>query len=101
VLTLYDDGPYRASDHDPVIVGLQLDVSYANLCALTRSYVDNAGIANALCAKLEAAEAAEARGNENAKRGALGAYVNQLEAQSGKSITADSAAWLAGLAGSL
>lgn len=101
VTTLYDDGPYRASDHDPVIVGLQLDVSYANLCALTRSYGENAGIANALCAKLAAAEAAAARGNENAKNGSLGAYVNQLEAQSGKSIPADAAAWLAALAGSL
>ena len=101
VTTLYDDGPYRASDHDPVIVGLQLDVSYANLCALTRSYVENEGIANALCAKLAAAEAAAARGNENAKNGSLGAYVNQLEAQSGKSIPADAAAWLAALAGSL
>ena len=101
VTTLYDDGPYRASDHDPVIVGVQLDVSYANLCALTRSYVENDGIANALCAKLAAAEAAAGRGNENAKNGSLGAYVNQLEAQSGKSIPADAAAWLAALAGSL
>jgi hypothetical protein len=101
VITLYDDGPYRASDHDPVIVGLQLDVSYANLCALTRSYVTDADVADGLCDKLAAAEAAEARGNQNAKRGALGAYVNQLEAQSGKSITADAATWLAGLAESL
>ncbi|HUH14493.1 MAG TPA: ExeM/NucH family extracellular endonuclease [Gaiellaceae bacterium] len=101
VITLYDDGPYRASDHDPVIVGLQLDVSYANLCALTRSYVEKEGVANALCAMLAAAEAAEARGNENAKRGILGAYVNLLGAQSGKSIPADAAAWLAALAGSL
>src|SRR5687768_13215044 len=34
VTTLYDDGPYRASDHDPVIVGVQLDVTYASLCTL-------------------------------------------------------------------
>ncbi|MHB1241869.1 MAG: ExeM/NucH family extracellular endonuclease [Gaiellaceae bacterium] len=101
VQTLYDDGPYRSSDHDPVIVGVQLDVSYANLCALTRSYVDKEGVANALCAKLEAAEAAAARGNENAKNGSLGAYANQLAAQSGKSIPADAAAWLAALAGAL
>ena len=101
VTTLYDDGPYRASDHDPVIVGLQLDVSYANLCALTRLYVDDADVADGLCDKLAAAEAAEARGATSAKRAALRAYVNQLEAQSGKSITADAAAWLAGLAQSL
>ncbi|HET7700934.1 MAG TPA: ExeM/NucH family extracellular endonuclease [Candidatus Limnocylindria bacterium] len=27
ITTFYDDGPYRSSDHDPVIVGLQLDVT--------------------------------------------------------------------------
>ncbi len=101
VTTLYGDGPYRASDHDPVVIGLQLDVTYSLLCSLTESYVRNHGIANALCAKLEAAQAADERGNDEAKAGALGAYVNQLEAQSGKALPADAATWLAGLAGAL
>ena len=101
VTTLYDDGPYRASDHDPVVIGLQLDVTYSLLCSLTESYVRNHGIANALCAKLDAAQAADERGNDEAKNGALGAYVNQLEAQSDKALSADAAAWLAGLAGTL
>ena len=101
VTTLYDDGPYRASDHDPVIVGVQLDVTYASLCTLTRFHVTNAGIANSLCSKLAAAEAAEAHGDEEAKRGALDAYVNQLAAQAGKSLTAKTAAHLAALAGTL
>jgi hypothetical protein len=101
VTTLYDDGPYRASDHDPVIVGVQLDVTYASLCTLTRQHVKNHGVADALCAKLAAAEAAEARGDEEAKRGSLGAYVSQLEAQAGKALTAEAAAHLAALAATL
>ncbi len=101
VQTLYDDGPYRASDHDPVIVGIQLDVTYARLCELTQEAVSNDGVAHALCAKLEAAAAAEARGNDDAKAGSLGAFVNQLEAQSGKSLTAEAAAYLIALAGQL
>ncbi|HWN20385.1 MAG TPA: ExeM/NucH family extracellular endonuclease [Gaiellaceae bacterium] len=101
VQTLYDDGPYRASDHDPVIVGVQLDVTFASLCTLTQHHVTNKGIADALCSKLAAAEAAEARGDEEAKRGSLGAYVNQLEAQAGKALTAEAAAHLAALAATL
>ena len=44
-----------------------------------------------------AAERADARGQESAKAGALGAYTNQLRAQSGKSITAERAAFLISL----
>jgi hypothetical protein len=101
VTTLYDDGPYRASDHDPVIVGVQFDATYSSLCELTRFHVSKEGVANALCAKLAAAEAADERGNDNAKAGSLGAYVNQLEAQSGKSLTAEAAAQLAAIAATL
>jgi hypothetical protein len=95
--SLYAPGPYRASDRDPVVIGLALHPSFARVCELTREYVEKAGIANALCAKLEAAEAADARGQENAKAGSLGAYVNQFRAQSGKVITAERASFLIGL----
>jgi predicted extracellular nuclease len=101
VETLYDDGPYRASDHDPVIVGVQLDVTFERTCELTQAAVSNVGIAHSLCAKLRAAAAADARGDEQAKAGSLRAYVNQLEAQSGKSLTAEDAAYLASLAAQL
>jgi hypothetical protein len=101
VTTLYDPGPYRASDHDPVIVGVQLDSTFASVCALTRFYVSTQDVEDSLCEKLAAAEAADERGDEQAKQGALGAYVNQLDAQSGKSITSDAAAQLAALAGTL
>ena len=61
--------------------------SYSGLCDLTKSYVDNTGIANSMCAKLRAAEAAEERGDVEAKRGALGAYINHVAAQSGTGTT--------------
>ena len=73
-------------------------VTYTSLCALVRSYVDDADVADSLCSKLEAAQAAAARGNEKAKTAILAAFVNQVEAQSGKSMTAAEAATLANLA---
>ena len=76
-------------------------MSYTSLGALTRQYVTNAGIAESLVAKLEAAAAAAERGNDNAKNGQLGAYRNELEAQAGKSITAERARTLIRLASAL
>ncbi len=61
--------------------------SYDGLCALTQSYVTSAGIANGMCAKLRAAANAEARGNHEAKLGALNAYINLVNAQSGRALT--------------
>jgi type II secretory pathway pseudopilin PulG len=68
--------------------------SYDGLCSLTRYYVSNHGIANSMCAKLSAAGAAEERGDQAAKLGALAAYRNQLNAQSGKALTAGRASTL-------
>ena len=90
-------GPYRASDHDPVVIGLGLHPSFARVCELTQAYVTKHGIAKSLCAKLDAAERADARSQANAKAGALGAYMNELRAQSGKAITAERAAFLISL----
>ena len=47
--------------------------------------------------KLENAEAAAARGNLNARDGMLKAYRNQLDAQTGKSVSAADAALLKAL----
>ena len=77
--TLYDPGPYRSSDHDPVIVGLQLTLTYADLCELSREYTDRDGIADAMCARLAAAERSEADGNLQQKERALRAYVVIVE----------------------
>ncbi len=84
-----------------MIVGLEFEVTYASLCTLTRFHVTNQGIANALCDKLAAAEAADALGDEKGKQGNLRAYANQLKAQSGKALTSEAAAHLAALAGTL
>ena len=78
-------------------VSFTVVVTYDGLCILTRSYVDDADVADSLCAQLAAAKAAAARGNDNAKKNALNAYLNLLKAQIGKSVTAAEAATLAEL----
>jgi predicted extracellular nuclease len=95
---LYEPKAYRTSDHDPILVGLDPTTSYADLRRLTLRYVDDADVAAGLIDKLNAAESAEERGNERAKQAAIRAYVNQLRAQSGKSLTAAEAALLISLA---
>jgi hypothetical protein len=47
-----------------------------------------------LCGKLDTAAAVEARGDTATRDGALNAYRNQLDAQTGKSVTAAAAALL-------
>ena len=79
--------------------------SYDGLCTLTRAYVNHGdqgdGVANGLCAKLETAEDAEARGDDQAKQNLLDAYTNQLSAQAGKSLTRANATTLNRLAQTL
>ncbi len=94
---LYELNGYRASDHDPILVGLDLRPTYADLCRLTERLVTKASIAQALCTKLENAAAAAARGNLNARDGMLNAYRNQVDAQTGKSVSAADAALLKSL----
>jgi uncharacterized protein len=97
IASLYAPDEFRVSDHDPVVVGLSPTVTFASLCALTRVFVTQPGIANALCAKLNAAAQGDARGKEED----LHDYVNQVQAQSGKALTAEQAATLIALAGNL
>ncbi|MEH7545561.1 MULTISPECIES: hypothetical protein [Bacillaceae] len=61
-------------------------VDFNSLSRLTRSFVSEDGVANSLIEKLQAAKEAEYRGNMKAKENILKAYVNELSAQSGKSI---------------
>ena len=77
----------QISDHDPQAALFSLAVTEASLCSLVESMVENPGIANALCAKLDAAAASEAHGNANAKAGQIGAFINQVNAQRGKAIS--------------
>ena len=73
-------------------------VDFDGMCALVRQYVDKQDVADSLCEKLALAKAAAASGNTKAKQNILGAYVKQVEAQSGKSMTTAEAAKLIELA---
>ena len=75
--------------------------SFQGLCGLVRRLVGDAGVADSLCAKLTAAEASAARGDSNALAGQMGAFANEVEAQTGKAISAENAALLLRLAGEL
>lgn len=88
-------------DSQTVSAAVTFSLTAAGLCTLTRELVTNSGVADGLCAKLNAAGAAAARGDLNAKRGALRAFANQLAAQTGKAISAADAATLAELAAGL
>jgi predicted extracellular nuclease len=98
---LYEPNAFRSSDHDPVLVGLDLEATFADLRRLTAAYVEHPGIENSLLAKLAAAQAAAERGNETAKQNILGAYANEVEAQTGKALTPAQAAQLLSIARSL
>jgi len=62
------------------------DAKYINACASVRSLVTQNGVANSLCAKLSAAAAAENAGDLNGKAGVLGAFQNEVKAQTSKFI---------------
>jgi hypothetical protein len=80
---------------------LDVRVTFDGLCALTQSYSSKPGVANSLCVKLQAAQRAEARGDLNAKRGELSAYVNEVKAQSGKAFAPDAVQILIAAAGTV
>jgi uncharacterized protein len=69
-------------------------VTYDSLCSLTRTLVTKIGIANALCDKLDHAEAAASIGNTGLRDAYLRDYRKQLDSQTGKSVTATNAALL-------
>ncbi|MDX2152863.1 MAG: prepilin-type N-terminal cleavage/methylation domain-containing protein [Bryobacteraceae bacterium] len=71
-------------------------LTYDSLCAVAQGFVGG-GAANGLCAKLNAASAAEDRGNPHAKAGALNAFKNQVRALTGRQLTAEEAQTLLGL----
>jgi uncharacterized protein len=72
-------------------------VTFDSLCDLVRVYVDKQDVADSLCDKLDAAEAKKARTGLTD----LNSFVKQVEAQSGKSMTATEAETLIRLAGAL
>jgi hypothetical protein len=87
---VHNDAPHEAA--------FDVALTAGSICNLTRQYVDKAGIANSLCAKLRAADAAGARGQDTPHDNVLDAYVQEVAAQSGKSIRPARAAVLTRLA---
>jgi prepilin-type N-terminal cleavage/methylation domain-containing protein len=85
--------------------------SYEGLCKLTRQYVNQGdcssrdneddGVAHAMCAKLRRAQAAEACGDRAAKQRWLEAYIHQVEAETGETLTRTRANTLTALARTL
>jgi hypothetical protein len=66
---------------------VQVTVTVDSLCTAIAGWTKNAGSANSLCVKLQ--------------NGQIGAFANEVDAQTGKSLTADQAAVLKRLAGRL
>jgi len=75
-----------------------VSVSSAGVCSLVERFVSHKGVANSLCAKLRAADRAR---NDKARRGPLGAFINEVEAQAGKKIDPADAAVLVAMAQAL
>jgi hypothetical protein len=63
--------------------------------AYDMGHITNAGVANSLMAKLDAAQAAFDRGQTDVAINLLNAFINEVNAQSGKFIAADHAPHLA------
>lgn len=59
--------------------------------ALEEGHITNAGIANSLLAKLDAAQASLNQGNTHTAINQLQAFINAVSAQAGKHIAADHA----------
>ena len=93
--------PCSATNGAGLSSSASVQVTAAGLGNLVMQFVTKAGVANSMISKLNAAGAAEARGNAQAKAGAIGAFINELQAQAGKSLTAAQAATLIALAQAL
>ncbi|MFE5321171.1 PQQ-binding-like beta-propeller repeat protein [Paenibacillus sp. NPDC056579] len=78
-----------------------VSVTYEGVNALIRQFVTERPIAEALCRELSLAEEAEKRGKPQIKQAILLAFGHQVDALSGKKMTAEQAAVLKKLAGYL
>jgi hypothetical protein len=74
---------YRAS--------VPVTVTFTSLCDLVRSYATDPKVADDLCAKLAQAETAS---TGSARDGLLSSFRNQVDAKTGKGLTANQAAEL-------
>ena len=91
----------RAGNTTTETTTFEVFVTYEALCSLVQQTVDQAGVANSLCAQLRAAEAAAGRGQADTAANIVSAFKNEVAAQSGKAMTAQEAATLTQLADQL
>ncbi|WP_255295233.1 family 43 glycosylhydrolase [Bacillus sp. AFS037270] len=95
----------KATDHagnsSEAEIQFTVTVDFDSLSRLTESFITDEGIAHSLTAKLASAKEAFAGGNKEAVAGKLKAFVNELSAQSGKSITEKQANLLISLSSNL
>jgi len=88
----------RAGNTVTDTVTYEIKVTFTGLSALTLQLISDEGIAQALIAKLDQAEASSDRGDVTAMNNQLGAFIQLARAQQGKKITADQADLLVTLA---
>ena len=84
----------KAGNQTSTQVTFTVAVTFQAMRNLVDRFVSSAGVANALDAKLDRAESAATAGDSKGKACALSSFANQLDAQSGKAISADNAAVL-------
>lgn len=72
-------------------VTFTVTVDNSSLGNVVRTFVANKGVASGLVSKLSSAAAADKRGNTTASNNEIQAFIHQVEAQSGKSMTANQA----------
>ena len=96
--TAIDATLYINSTQDGAVVRPQIvfddHCSPSDIAHLVTQFVTDPAVAQGLTDKLNAIANAIAQGNAQAKAGAVGAFINQVRAQTGKSITAEQAAIL-------
>ena len=78
-----------------------VQVNYTSVQTVVQQLVTNTDVASGLVSKLQAAAAAAARGDTTSKTNQINAFINQVNAQTGKSITSAQAALLISLAQAL
>jgi hypothetical protein len=91
----------RAGNMARLSVAFKVIVTRASLGNLTRRWVSNSGVTNALLKKLDAAERAAARGDLAGKVHHVETYIHELETHVGRFVSADHAATLIRLARAL
>lgn len=77
----------KASNVGSGSTSFTVTVDFTSLCQLVGEFVTNNGIANSLCAKLDAASLAASRGQSGVKANDLKAFDNEVAAQAGKALT--------------